>query len=1129
MVGTVVDPSGRIIIGAHAVLRDSLNGAMREAVSDSHGGLAFNVLAPSTYSLTVESPGFKRYEREGIVLTTDERLALGEIPMRVGAVTETVTVVAQGAVVQSASGERSGLITAEQMDDMPLANREFSGLLALVPGVVTTVRGQTLGAGNNALLDVQGGRNSGNNITLDGQPITDLGNQWGFTAFVNMDAINEVRILVSNYQAEFGRRPGASVTAVTKSGSKQLHGSAYMYVRNEDFNANDFFNNRGGLAKPEYRYLQAGYTIGGPVFIPRFDHLRDKLFFFFSDEHLRAVTPEPINYEATPTPLERTGNFSQTVNANGTLQVITDPQNGGSPFPGNIIPASRIYAPFDAFLNLLPQQNETNIAVTGRTYNFQDQQSLPSPKHNEVVRIDYLATPKTTVYVRTNNWWENQAGWATSGGNSTWGWFPDIYLQQSHGLTVSVTRILSPTLIFDMPSGVVHAPVTNVAEYPSYWTTLNRVNSGATIPQWDPQNNPMDLVPNVNFGGNISHGIATAIASTFPSHQSATTITTNPSLTKTTGKHTSKLGMYAERAIYLQGRTGNYVGSFVFQRDSTNPNDANNSFANALLGNFESYTEATALAIQNITSNLFEWYAQDNWKVTRRLTLDFGVRFAWVQPYQNQYRAMAGFLPSTWVPGNAVELIQPVLVGKTRMAENPVTGQILPAADIGGIVPGVGNPLNGTIDAQTDPGEPSGLRPNAGLKVAPRFGFAYDPFGKSKTVIRGGFGSFYEMREQALAGFSVTSNPPLSRSPIVYDASVQTLLSAQGIAFPSTTSGFQPFTPLSRVMNFSFSVQQNIGFGTVLDVAYAGALGRHLVEYVNLNSVPFGSDFLAKNQDPTQPGKPLSENFLRPYLGYGDINYFEYAGNSSYHSLQVSANRRFIRVFQFGASYTWSKAMDYTDANYGGGYAVSNLVNPKIWNYGEAGFDRTNVLTINWVYNVPRVSRLWNHAGVRRALDDWKLSGIATFSSGAPVGVTFTDVVASDFSGSLSDLARVVVIGDPTPPRSQRTVKEYFNPNAFAPPTVGGIGDAAKYVVRAPGINNWDAALFKEFSLGSEKARLQIRAELYNVFNHPQFSTLNTAASFSATGAQISTTFGAVTATQANSFRRAQFSARIRF
>lgn len=513
-----------------------------------------------------------------------------------------------------------------------------------------------------------------------------------------------------------------------------------------------------------------------------------------------------------------------------------------------------------------------------------------------------------------------------------------------------------------------------------------------------------------------------------------------------------------------------------------------------------------------------------DWKVTRRLTLDLGVRFSWSQPWHTPSpQEEAAFEPSAWNPAKVASLLRPVMSGGKRMAIDPYTGAIYPQAAIGAFVPNHGDPYNGTLYNKTDPSLPRGIRHASGVRPAPRFGFAFDPFGKGRTAIRGGWGYFVDTQEWNGSENSVFRNPPIRIDPIIYYNQFNELINAAAFLFPSATMGYNPARPLARTMNFSFGVQQNVGFGTTVDVSYVGALGRHLIQARNLNSIPFGATFQAQSLDPTT-NRALPNAFLYPYTGYNNIMYYAYDGNSNYHSLQTTVNRRFARRVQYGIAWTWSKAMNYVD---GDTSAVSMLINRKVWNYGRAGYDRTHIVKASFLWEVPKASRLVRSVVVKHALDDWQVSGIASFVSGAPNGIALSFNYTTDITGSPTDGARVVVLQNPVLPKSERTWNRNFNTDAFGPPAVGTFGNAPKDVIRGPGINNWDISAFKNFHVPWEKIKLQFRGEFYNAFNHTQYSAVDTSARFDRLGNQINTGFGQFTS--ARQPRRIQLALRATF
>jgi hypothetical protein len=468
---------------------------------------------------------------------------------------------------------------------------------------------------------------------------------------------------------------------------------------------------------------------------------------------------------------------------------------------------------------------------------------------------------------------------------------------------------------------------------------------------------------------------------------------------------------------------------------------------------------------------------------------------------------MVGFAPSRFDPAKQVKLIAPALVDGVRVGVHPVTGQTYPASLIGAIAPGTGDLENGMVWANRDKNYPAQLVDDRGVQFAPRIGFAYDVFGNGRTAVRGGLGIGYDRLGTDIIGLSsVGAQYPLIQTPSVFYGTLATFLSSAGFVFPSNVVGLDRRGMNPSTMTMSFGVQQDVTHGIVLDVAYTGSLGRHLIWTRNISSIPFGSNFDPRNADPTNPRVALTPNFLRSYSGYGDINLKEPASSSNYHSLQVSVNRRFTRNLQFGGFWTWSKAMDYADSN---GTVVSNLISRRVWNYGLSGFDRTHVVKINWLWDLPKSRLRWVVA--KAVLDNWQVNGIASFISGAPLGITATTNTGVDITGSPTDTYRAVVTGNAILPKDQRTVIRFFDTSVFKLPAVGSFGNAPKTVFRGPGTNNWDLAINKNFRIFKERAAVQFRGELYNAFNHTQFNTVETTARFDPLGNQANTLFGQLT------------------
>jgi hypothetical protein len=1121
IVGTVVDPSGLAIPAAEVTLRSSEMGVERTMQTDARGAFVFSGLDAGTFVLTVKAEGFKTLERRGVQLQTGERLPVGALSLEVGGLTEVVTV--EGAavpVVQTVSAERAEVITSTQVDNLLIRGRNVKDLVGLLPGVVVASSAEDLSSASN--FYVQGNRRTMNNISVDGVPATDMGNGFMMKVAVGQDAVSEVKILLSNYQAEYGRMSGSNIQIVTKSGTSDFHGLFSYYKRHEQFNANDFFDNRNGIAKPRYRYNTYTYNIGGPVYIPdKFNTDKDKLFFFWQQEFWPTKTGRTGRVNV-PTLLERQGDFSQSIDLNGKLIAIKDPYNGGKPFPGNIIPRSRVDTNGQALLNVFAEPNFFDRGISKGQYNYVFTSNNEIPKHSSTLKLDYNANPNHRISGGFSDFREESTGeFGTTTNNSNWPQMRKTWWSHGKSLTGRYTAILSPTVINEFSFGWLSQPAENTV-YGDQVLKNQRDAIGFNVGQFTPEANPMGLIPNATFGG-IPSAANLRVEGRFPLFNRYNLFNWSDNLTLTTGGHTLKFGTYIERFYRHMKKSVNFVGNFTFNRDVNNPLDTNYAYANAMLGTFRTYTEVSGPGWMKVLTKGVEFFAQDNWKITPKLTLDYGLRMYVLSPIEERNNFIAGFVPAQFDPSQMVQLIQPGFNenGK-RVGVHPVTGEYYAASQIGGIAPGTGDPFNGMVVPGAGVDYPRSLVDTRGIQWGPRFGFAYDVFGDGKTAIRGGLGMFYNRLFMGAFSNALVGQPPLLQNPLITYGELSNLLGSSGLDYPAAVFGADRQGKLPTVTNYSLTIQRDIGFSTVLDFGYVGSIGRHLLWRRNINPVPMGANFDPANADPTLKSKPLSAPFLRPMTGYNDIRMIEGASSSNYNSLQVSAKRRFTRGLQFGVSWTWSKAMDYND---GDSDTVSPLVPLRIWNYGLASFDRTHVLTVNYVWDVPNLPVANPFA--RQVFHGWRLSGISTFTSGAPLGIGLSTTKSVDFTGTASQGVRTVVVANPVLPKSDRTFERFFNTDAFQMPAIGTVGNAAKNVIRGPGINNWDVAIFKDFPI-HERMGIQFRWEMYNAFNHTQFSSVDTGARFDpATGQQVNQRFGQFTG--ARTPRIMQFALRFHF
>jgi hypothetical protein len=1141
--GTVRDPSGQVLLGAQVTVTNEATGETRNANTGQTGDFIFPSLFPATYSIRVEAPGFQAFQSNGNILTPNSRLSVGEVLMKIGSVTETVTVEARTAQVDTVSAENSALLDRDQFSMLPIKGRDLTSALMLLPGVQMGADQEAFGGAygfGGGTGAIQGTRNTQQNLMVDGIVANDMGLPSGLSGQVNMDAVSEVKVMLSNYQAEYSGNPGANISMITRSGTKEFHGGAYYFGRNEFFNANDFFRNRSDDASLSsgpalYRFHTFGGTIGGPIPLPKLNDNRDKLFFFYSIDVTRSKLPPNVggagvNRYTMPTALERQGDFSQSA----TKPI--DPTTG-QPFPNDTIPADRIDQNMQTLLDLYPLPN---VADNG-SWNYETLQVVHIPQMQHVIRIDYAPTANDRFYVRGANWHKDThgpgygyVGYGVGGGFGTgWPYLEGYYQYVDESLALNYTRVWSPRIISEFTSGIRRSrEKEDKNDFDAVFRRGSReglgLNLGYIFPS-SPTWNYLDLIPNISYSG-INNSPSIGFGTRFAQPGQDVMITVSHATTFVFDKHTLKLGVFYNNGRDIEGGFGSFSGSTAgalqFTNASTNPLNTGNPYANQLLGNFTSYTEGDSRNDIRAFRNIFEWFVQDTWKLSRKLTLDFGFRFSHAGEFYPDGPG-ASFNLDKYNLSDAPRLFQPEIVNGTRVAYDSITGQTLDQAYIGAYVPNTGNLLNG-IELKDDPGVPRGFRDQSPIQVMPRFGFAYDLFGDGKMVIRGGGGIFAQTQGDGfVSGANFLSQPPIINLANLYNANVSVLESGTATAytFPAGINSFERRGILPVTYSFSLGVQRDMGYGMIADVKYVGTLGRHLPGARTINALPPGARFAPEYQDPTSPGFPLPDNLIRPLRGWGSIGITERRGSSNYNSLQATLNRRFAQSLQFGIAYTFSKSLDYGSADRGGFGGTGQFPNflPLSREYGLSTFDQPHIFVVNWQYSLPFL----NGGFVEALTRGWELNGVYSASTGTPQSPTIINI--TDHLGG-GDSPRVNLTCDPNLPRGERTVDRFFNTSCIELPGRGDYGNASKNIYRGPGRNNWDMSLMRNFNLGSEERVLTFRWELYNIFNHTQFSTIDNLLLYAAFGPSpinLNANFGK--ATGAYSARQMQFSLRLRF
>jgi hypothetical protein len=1118
--GSVTDNSGAVLPGATITAVNIIQAATHTAQTNAHGVFVLAQIPPGTYVVSVELSGFKKVEKQNVVLSTASTINVGEFTLELGNVTETVTVAADAGrlLLKTESAERSDVVTNTQLRELALNGRNVADLFKTIPGVIAGGT-QTTSTVQNVVgsFTINGTRANQHEYTLDGVTNLNLGNNTGALVTINPDAIEEVKILTSNYQAEYGRAGGGYIAVTTRGGTNEYRGGVRYFKRHEDFNANNYFNELNRRPKPFYRYDYAGWDFGGPVPLGGTSQSR-KLFFFAAQEYYNQQTPatSPTNIRV-PTAAERSGDFSQTRDATGSIIIIRDPLTG-QPFPGNMIPASRFASGMQALMSIYPSPNAPE---GGNQYNFSSQLPRDIPRREDILRIDWQIAGGTRLsgrYIHNRDEDVQPLGTTTAAFN-----FPlaDVVRKNGPGHVFSATlnHVFTPSLVGEAVyglgrGGVFIGPVDLEA------VTRSRLN--VSTPLVFPDADPTGTIPSVSFAGISGQAFANTAFNGTPFDQKFIIPNVTASVTKIWTTHTVKTGVYYQGATNRRTSFGPVQSNVAF--GTSHPQNTGHPFANALLGLFDSYTQAE----QKITSNYYyrdiSAYVQDTWKPWQTLTIDAGVRLSHYQPIHDKEARLGFFNPDLFDRARAVRLYRPVCVGTPCVARAvdpavttiPTLENTRPANYVATIVPGSGNVTNG-IGLVAD-GYPEGGFETPAVLWGPRAGFSWNVNGTSRTVVRGGFGISYDRVDTDRVADAITNPPGIQVVTLtngnlasLEGASRSDILPVYGDVVGTPRDGKVP-----TVYSFSVGVQRDLGWSTIVDVAYVGTRSRHNPRQTDLNAIPYGAMFRPENQDPTrfggtvpavEPNLPqahaaaglrfsganaLNPNLLRPYPGYGAMRWRVLDSKAAYNALQLSVNRRFAKGLQLGASYTLSRAK--TDA--AGTNDNTHPFDMARYDYALANFDRTHYFVANYVWNVPGGGRLLGDGRLARALlDGWTISGISWVASGNPVelNVTMTGVnvaqrfLGTDAGGTSGGLQpRLRVSGDP------RNADGTINPAAFEVPGIGDVGPYDRMYLRNPGFNTHDLSIFKNIP-ASGRRYVQLRLEMFNVFNIVQYSGRNLA------------------------------------
>jgi hypothetical protein len=1128
--GSVKDAQGGVVPGATIVLVSATRATRTETVTNAEGDYVFPNVTAGTYTVRVSMDGFKAIERPDIIVSPGDRVQIPALTIAVGALTDTVTVLAESPIIQASTGERSFTVNTESVANLPLSDRNFATLASLAPGVDGTAR---IGGGGAT------------NFMMDGVGTMDTGSNRLLMA-VNVESIAEVKVLTSSYQAEYGRSSGLQITAVTKSGTNRFRGSVYDVEKNSNWNKNSKTNILNGDPKAIAKSKDWGYSIGGPIGKPGGSN---KLFFFYAHEYQPRTSGNNVVRFRMPTALERAGDFSQTTDNNGNpYSLIRDASTNlpctaadtrGCFQDGGVlgrIPQNRLYQTGLNILKTFPMPNMAS--APGIPYNFE----LTRPGesilgYQPAVRLDYQPTAKLRGTVKYTAWTQRKQ---TINGNIPG--FNDSRMQNPVVSTISATGNynLSPTMFLEGTWGRSANEQAGCAlnGTPQFCTGAlpmnqmsNRMDAGlgalpylfpdATVlnpdyyaygvmnsvkpPIWD--GTRLQMAPGFTWGGRVAN--SSPNPPNPPNQPFASFLNVNRtwdlaiSLTKVAGRHTMKAGFYNTHSYKAQQR-GGWNGTINFVNDTNNPIDSTFPYANAALGIFRDYNQASSYVEGVFLYNNTEGYVQDNWKVNSRLTLDYGVRLVHQQPQYDSLGQASNFLPEKWTPSTAPLLyvagcangVSPCS-GTNRQAMDPRTGQFLgpnSVLSIGTLVPGSGNPTNGLFLSGQGIVDTTYTWPTLGL--APRFGMAYDLTGKQQFILRGAAGLFFD-RPDGNAIFPQVQNPPTYKNITVRYGNLQNLssggLTSEG---PPALAVYEYTSTLPSSWQWNAGTQMMLPWATSLDVSWVGQHAYHLLQSVNLNAVDFGAAFLTQNQDRTlAPAATLGatavlQDQMRAFRGYGAIAQQWGLGWRTYHSLQLAFNRRFTKGVSFGFNDTISLS-DYQNTaarlqhNADGSFSIRSDQAEADRLLGTTVANR-HIMKGNFVWDLPDIrSDHQAFQAIGLILNDWRFAGVWSARTGAPYTAAFSYQNGggnTNLTGSNDYAARVTVIGDPGSGCSSDPYKQ-FNTAAFQGPAIGSVGlESGNDYFRSCFINTLDLSIARDIRLGGTRT-VQLRVDMFNAPN----------------------------------------------
>lgn len=1038
--GYISDASGGRLPGVSVSITFPDIAVTRTTVSNDQGYYVLPALPRGAAVLVAELQGFQRFERRNFTLALGDQVRV-DAQLTVGQVSETVSVVAETPVLATRA-DVAHRLDGNQVQEIAVDGRSYMQLMTLLPGVSSN--GSSYEFGTSFRADgqqINGLRKNLSGLTVDGAENLDAGSNATQVNNVSLDAIEEIKVLTSQYSAEYGRSGGAQIQVVTKRGTKNFKGSSYFFLRNGALDAKNFATG----AKDDIDFKNFGWTLSGPVIWRGFNENRSKVFFFVGQEFKRLETQAGLTRlnVSVPSLAERRGDFSQSA------RIPNDPLTG-QPFPGGIIPAARLSPTGLSLVNRFPEPNTGRATATLTPTQQRD-------IREDIMKIDWPIGPASSLSVRVlRDRVEQFEPYGSFGGTSGFAQVPTSHDRISDSVVINYNHPIGSKALHEL----TFSAVRNDQLLTQSGDLFSR--RGITVPELFPGNRG-DRAPNVTTIDGYSLGTG-LLGNDYPTHITGNYYTLKSNVTWIKGSHAIKMGGYLAHDRKSEELRTPDAGVYTFTNGRANASGV--ALANMLLGLASSYSEADRAPFGNLRFNQVELYVQEHWQARPNLTIDAGVRWQYMPgPYERE-NLIATFDPNRYDPAQA-----------PRLDTN------------GTLASGTGSLTNGIVQAGQN-GIGRSLYATDWNNIAPRVGVTWAPRRSGRTLLRSGFGLYYD-RPVFNSSRDQAGSPPLVRTVRIDNTLVDHPLSGSVNLTPP--AGFEALATdieMPTVYSYSAGVQQQLPWKVVVDASYVGNQARHLLRVRELNFVTPET-----TRDPA-----ANVNFNRPYLGFGRIIINETTAKSDYNSLQVAANRRSAGGLGLGLAYTLSRSRGDSDSedSTSTGSLPQDPANPAA-EYAFQDFDRRHVLAVNFVYELPLLKGRRDVAG--QLLGGWQVSGVGKLTGGRRFNVSGG---TATIRGDQSQLRANLVAGqDPNAaPSGGRTVTQWFNTAAFATAPTGTFGNAPRNALAGPSLHTWDLSLFKNIRSGPVKA--QLRLEAFNVFNIQNFKTVDTNIS--------SRTFGAVTA-----------------